>query len=80
MKRSKKNAKRTSKPETMFGYMWNDEREVNVTGDKLDEAIDEGRDTIEDSMPDDEDDSYITVYKLVPVAVIRRAVTVVEKF
>lgn len=80
MKRTKRNAKKTSKPEVMYGYCWNDEREVNMTGNKVGEAIEEGRDMIEDGMSSSDDDDYIIVYKMVPVAVIRRSATVVEKF
>lgn len=77
MPRTKKNTKKTPKQDIVFGYMWNDEREVNVVDD-LDEAIEEGREMVEDSSGDD-DTEYAIVYKLVPVAVIRRAVTTVEK-
>lgn len=79
MKRTKKNAKRTTpKAEVLYGYSWNDEREINEFSDNQKDAIESATIEVEESVTDDDQVEYVVVYKLVPVAIVRRSATIVE--
>lgn len=75
----KKSAKKTAKPEVLYGYSWNDEREITEFSDDQQDAIENARIEVEESVTDDDTVEYVVVYKLVPVAIVRQAATIVEK-